>query len=501
MNPPMGPRLLYWLPIVAALATLGLLVSELPLGRLGEWVWNRSPRPPGPERWLLPVLVGGLYVLFVPWGRARISRDGGVALVWLFPMLFFAAVVLHASWFQFPVAGLGVERWAPSLFFPATSGYFTVARTIRDGGAFLADYETWISAQDNFHIGTHPPGLILLNFGVLRLFADQPEWANTFVGLFPERFMDGLTQASGARGIPIVEQATLGAIALLTWVAYLLTLFPIYGLARFGASRENAWLASAAWPLVPAGVLFLPASDCLFPLVSTILAWLMLRAPLSRVSVLEFLAGLLFVSGMFFSLAFLAVLPIAVGGRLLHGWSVEGMRWRSLWGVASFAVGMVLAMLACQWLLDLNLLATWRTNLGKHAGFYERMPRSYLPWIGLNLVEFAISSGPVIFVAALLAFCRCSWIKFPSTRLGALQCCWLATLVALDLSGRNLSEAGRLWIFLTPFACTGLAWTVETWRPRGWREHLGLGLWLLVEVVVSLALVAAVEPLLPVHGS
>ncbi|MFO0945982.1 MAG: hypothetical protein U1D30_08555 [Planctomycetota bacterium] len=497
----MFQRHFYWLPLAAAAGTLALLASDLPLGILGEWVWNRSPRLPAIGRWFLPAVAGFVYIGFVLWGRRRVAAGGMGAVALLLPLLLVAAFLLHAAILDLPDIGWGVERWPATLYFPATSGYFTVARTIDDGRAFLAHYETWIQHQDNFHIGTHPPGLIVIFHSIQRFFEQHPRQASSLVSYLPERFMDGLVQSAGTKGISIPEQATLAVVAILTWVTYLWTILPIYANARLGASRENAWLAAAAWPLVPAGPLFLPVSDCLFPFVSASLVWLMLQSPASRLSLLEFLAGSLLVLGLFVSLAFLAILPIAIGSRLLHGWRARGTPWRGLIGVIWFAAGTVSALIWFYWWFDVNLIAVWRENLAKHAGFYDRMPRTYFPWIGLNLVEFAISTGPIWFVAAFLPFLLRPWFTIPASRLGALQCGWWMTMILLDLSGRNLSETARLWILLTPFACTGLGWYLEEAPGTSKNGDWALGFWLIAELAVVLALVAGVEPLLPVHAS
>ena len=78
-----------------------------------------------------------------------------------------------------------------------------------------------------------------------------------------------------------------------------------------------------------------------------------------------------------------------------------------------------------------------------HARFYVEFPRSYLPWVAANPVELAVGLGLPVAVWAVVGLA--SGRDAPTVSLAAA-----AVLVALTLSGKNLSEVGRLWLPMMP---------------------------------------------------
>ena len=501
---------------VGTIALLWLLAgSDLPLGLVGEWVWNRVPASPPPARYVEPVIALAGYLVLVRFGWGILSRRSKWWSLPLIPMLIVAGGGVQALCLDLPMPPYGPERGPLALHAHGSSGYFIIATNLEavadpsppradsrqpDGPvmdptrAFLERYESWIATQDSFHIGTHPPGLILLNRGLLNWFADHPTWIAPMVGFMPRRFREGLSQLARGHGLAPNGQGTLAAVAALAFAGGLVTLAPIYLLIRLTESPAVAWLGASFWPLVPAVPLFLPIADCLYPLLAVSTVALLSWSMQIRSSFLAVLGGLAFWVGMMASLAFLALTPILVGTLFAEKLRPEGVSRRRLaLTTAAFAAGFALP---CAWFwLDfhVNLPAVWRENLSKHSGFYDAMPRSYWPWIGLNLIEFAAVLGPTLACLSMAPLLRCR-IGWPPSRLAVVHGCWFATVIALDLSGRNLSEVGRLWIFLTPFACVGAARTFSAKPPRRWMMIL----WLALQSLALLALVAHVEPLLPV---
>ncbi|MBI3863415.1 MAG: hypothetical protein HY290_16110, partial [Planctomycetia bacterium] len=224
------------------------------------------------------------------------------------------------------------------------------------------------------------------------------------------------------------------------------------------------------WPAVPALALFLPKSDCLFPLLAMTFVWRWLQGVPRRSRWLSALAGLVMWLSLSLSLAFLPVGLIAVlavlwtddgaqpglEGSLIGrneppvavGWLRPALR-RLLPPCAS-AVAVISAMtVAVWWLARLNLILVWKLNLANHAGFYRQFSRTYWKWILLNPVEFAVAAGfPLVALAA--------WSLVRNSRRAGLPSrgyagAWLLTIALLWLSGKNMGEAARLWIFLIPF--------------------------------------------------
>lgn len=478
---------------IGAACVVILLTPGIPLGIVGEWVWNRTGAFPRPERWLLPIAAFAGYVMAVTIGRRLLERHGEWLLVVLLPALLGAGGLLQLAWLDLPPPPWGIERWPISLAHPASSGYFAHAGTIGNPKAFLADYERWIAHQDSFHVGTHPPGLFLVCRFLLDYFGERPQAAAALLEKLPQRLRMGLATLEQKPGLSRAAQAAVAAMAVLTFVVCLLTILPIYGLCRLGVGPAPAWQAATIWPLVPAVPLFLPVGDCLYPPLAALLVLLLLWSAEARLAFPAVLAGAVFWFGMLFSLAFLAVLPIAFGAHFTYFWRGKMSIGRWLTTVAAFAAGFALPTEWCWRQLDLNLPVVWFINLDKHAGFYVERPMSYWPWLGLNLVELAFVCGPVVmgcFVAALaLGRERRQW-----NGLTAAHCAAAATIVLLDVIGRNRGEVGRLWLPLIPFFALPVA---RVWAAR----QIGAAptvAWLLWQVLVGWLLTASVEPLLPI---
>src|SRR5262249_15301363 len=101
--------------------------------------------------------------------------------------------------------GYGLSKWALALYQQGSSGYYTIARKqLGDPPQFLADYPEWIRHQDALHIGTHPPGLLLVARGLLSAMNARPEIARYVVESLPSsvesafRVIDGFDRLSRA---------------------------------------------------------------------------------------------------------------------------------------------------------------------------------------------------------------------------------------------------------------------------------------------------------------
>jgi hypothetical protein len=76
--------------------------------------------------------------------------------------------------------------------------------------------------------------------------------------------------------------------------------------------------------------------------------------------------------------------------------------------------------------------------------------RPYGVWLTANLVEFLVTLGVPIVVIVLWGLWKRSPLSTPATWMAAAG---MASVLAVDLLGRNRGEVTRLWIFLTvPFA-------------------------------------------------
>lgn len=494
-----------WLLVAAAGAFTGLLAvvcfnRGIPLGIPGEWTWNRQPNIPLFS--FLPLIVagGGFVTACVAcWNwTQRNARRAPYAL--LLAML--AAVPFHWSLFFTPQAPLGAERWLLSLSNPSSSGYFTVARDARHPTdaqlarnidpttEFLTEFEEWIAEQDSFHVGTHPPGLFLAYFGLFNVMDRFPSAAEATWRWSPDRLTDAARALlPGDRRIRI-NFAVLVSAALLTWLAFWLSTPFVYLLSRLSSSPSASLAASCLWLAMPGPLLFMPLADVAYVLPSAVVAWLLVAGASSApiiAATTGIAGGAVFFGAVNMSLAFLVVLMFAGLASLFR----DPLAFRKPdWWVAWIAFTAAVAALLVAAYLDfgLNLLAVFKINLEKHRGFYEHFPRSYWPWVGMNLLEFAATIG----VFAVLLPTACIGRGSSLGRRTALA--FVITLVVLDLTGKNLSEAARLWLFLTPLAAASASSALDgemlTAKRFGWL--------LFFQCAAATILHASVEPLLPI---
>jgi hypothetical protein len=507
---------------VLSLAIIGGLI-ELPitLGVQGEWEWDRVTLvEPLAVALLLPTIVGALYLGFVWLGSSRIDRGGRIGLsLWL------AGLAVGGFAWLWVVQEAAPDNYQLSkavwvLYFRGSSGYFSEAREEADDlSTYLARYEQKMREGDVLHLGTHPPGLIVA-FRVLLSVCQHPVVAKLANATEPESVrtafveLNQSSRRSKTRVTP-ADRAVLWLAAIAVQAGVALTVVPLFGLLRLFCSRRSSWLAAAFWPAVPAVAVFCPKSDCLYSLLATGFVYLWLQGLVNRSWLLGILAGAVFWLGMTCSLAMLPVAVIAlVSGMCVagahacdtSGANQSGTRSKitrllhMIWPTVAAAAGtFVLACIAVFWICTLNLPAIWRLNLLNHAGFYNAYPRTYWKWLLVNPLEFVIAAGLPLALLAGWSIVR-NWRRAGGSCSG-ITLGWLITFVCLWLSGKNMGEAARLWIFLMPFlACMAgplferpgsqlgsLEPTGQDAPTEGWAIALGLQLVSTMAIVTHIA--------------
>ncbi len=131
------------------------------------------------------------------------------------------------------------------------------------------------------------------------------------------------------------------------------------------------------------------------------------------------------------------------------------------------------------------MLRVWWICLSKHETFYDLFPRTYWKWVLVNLIEFGLFAG---------AATACLWIvacwaqaklclgtgcdrrsrRSPAAPSAPAAMCMagLGVLLLLDVSGKNLSEVARLWMFLMPLAAVGGGVVLSRWGAGGYLPWL-----------------------------
>ena len=486
--------------VTATAAAVGLLwLTEWPLGVPGEWTWERirhaeTDRADSLLGICQAVLVAAAVVL-VTWLSSRLFVDGRRP-AWLSRLGRIGAVLglvvtgflaIHLLQESVP-SGHGLARSSWVLYYPGSSGYYYEARRVTSLESFRERYFRMLKDPDphrrTLHLGTHPPGLFLAHLAVRELCRRSPGIRQSVLDWRPRSVRDAqATILEGGRPLPPVDEAALWLATLLTQLAAATTAIPIYRLVRVDHSPETAWRSASLWLLVPAVAVFLPKSDCLYPLLATTAIWLWWSAIRGGGSWRAALAGALTWSGLCLSLAFLPVLVLAGGLAMWMNRKGRFAQGRLLrWSAASVA-GLALPTLACWLTFDLDLLATWKANLSNHAAFYDQPehPRNYLAWLGLNLLEGTLAVG--VPLAGLTVVGLAIRFRHQAAEIAGPAWGCLGTWGALWLSGKNMGEAARLWLFLMPWACWLAGSARNTLRARDWALLMALQALLTVAVI------------------
>ena len=481
--------------MVAATIQAGIIVSSaVPLGIPDEWVWHRHEFPEQPilaVSQFAPTVLGISVLLFVAsvgnryllehHARTRSDKtrqqrgpSRSVTGFLLFSLVF-------GSWVWLKTA----ERCAPAphrnlkslwvLYDPASSGYFYEANfNIDSTRKFLASYTERIQ-DEVLHMGTHPPGLFLLNKWVIQLCRSSPRVAEQ-IRLWIDR--DDVkafrtTEASLNLGhedriLDNSEFVALFVVSELTTLAAALTAIPLYFLIRRCFDALVAWRVSCLWATLPCLAVFLPKSDVLYCLTALSAMYLGVLSLISQAKIPRRLlsaitGGLILWIGLMLSLAHLPVAALLVVLFIIRSLRQITDRQqchkkellRSAIVMAAIVATPVVATTVFSVATDCNMLTVWSTNLMNHNDFYKEYTRTAWKWMIVNPVELAVAVGLPLSLAALAGCGIGSFatdLRRTSRTLAIdVSAAILVTIVVLWLSGRNSGEAARLWCFLTPW--------------------------------------------------
>ncbi len=480
-----------------------LWFTAIPLGIPGEWTWQRLPAEPD-TAWNLSGLATAaiLYVLFVEAGARRLKKPGpsrfrSMELAgWLTAMV---AVSVTWLWLVQECAPIRnrLGKSAFVLYYTGSSGYFTRARyESPDPQKFLEGYEALMKEGDVLHVGTHPPGLFLAFHGMIALCQQSNLLAEFLDATQPPSFREACDviaqNAARKAGRPLLplDRRVLWLATLLVLLASACAVVPLFALIAKTHDAASAWRAAALWPAVPAVAVFIPKSDVVYALIGLLIVSCWLASTRRQSLVLGFLTGLLAWCGLMMSLAFLPVLLFAaiIGWNwdllglprqtnddgpgnatasqswnvLLQSWIAARPPWQS---VASGVAGFLIPTLLLGWCFRINLLVVWWLNYRNHAGFYAKFPRTYWQWLLENPIELAFAAGwPVAFLAVIVVV---SSIRQRQLWNHPLACSVVLVWGALWLSGKNSSEAARLWIVFLPW----LVWLAADSLSQGDRDE------------------------------
>lgn len=456
---------LFILVAVTIVGTWVLWFTSWPLGVPGEWAWARIPASAEHAfGWIISGLVSAPFLFFFCMGANRIIEAKPFELgIWLA-----GAVTISAVWLWYAEAAnptpLGHARDPLVVYYPRMSGYFFEAtKSEKSTSEFLGGYIDKMKEGEYLHIGTHPPGLILLFRGLHAIGSNQTLQAcllNLETDAIRISFDELLVPGEGLSG---QDRAAIHLGILLTNFLAVLTIVPLFFLTALFFGRLAAWRTIAFWPLVPSIVVFLPKSDVMFPVISVglFLFWVLsLSTRRTSMSVVwGILAGAFYFVGMMLSLAFVPVAVMAAAWGVLRLFDSDsesrGQELRQLGiATASVAAGFLILVGAFSIVGKTNLVHVWYLNYVNHGRFYEFNSRSYLAWLGVNPFELAFALGLPITTLIVLGVIKHDVRKsIANNPLMPVVAVW----GLLWLTGKNMGEAARLWIFLLPFFVLGSA--------------------------------------------
>jgi hypothetical protein len=278
------------------------------------------------------------------------------------------------------------------------------------------------------------------------------------------------------------------------WFLGALSVWPLYLLVRkLGGSPAIAFQISSFWPVIPSATMFQPASDIAFVPLVTLSVAMACNCRQSRISPFQLigliLSGLILGIGMFFSLVFLpAGLIIAL---LILSTPQVPIRTK-LQQILAIGVGFLAITIIWGFLTGSNPIRIWHFNQINHGRFYIEFPRTYWKWLLADLGETAAGlSFPIFF---LVLFSLTAQIR--TERKKALTSPAVITalvLIALAISGKSLSEVGRLWLPFFPLLLSAIVKMKPD--PKPIPMHLWYIAWSMVQLIWLQAIVQVVYPI------
>lgn len=395
-------------------ATLGLTAlyatGSLVVGSVaGRWVYPYvAPARPAA---LLASLAAGTAAALLSVVAFRLARDRIAAALAL--LVLGGASLQLLLWRIYPHAMGAIVRS------DAATSFYSVARRL-DAATLL---RTWASAAPTFplHALGNMPGKILL-FRALHVAGATPE----------------------AMAVAILLLGNL--------VAVLVALVALEVLD----DRPSAVAAAALWVFLPSRLVFAPILNGVSPFPIVLGLWLWLRH--LRGTGPWWAAGL--------GVALLATLlidPTPFGLGLVFVGAAAAARAAGRAGTGRIAAGTAIAAatlvagaLAFRAATGFDVFRELARVAAEAERFNASAGRPYGTWLVPNLVEFLATIGAPVVVVVAWGLARSRSLRDPATWMAVAG---VASVLAVDLLGRNRGEVTRLWIFLAvPLVVAAAGW-------------------------------------------
>jgi len=400
------------------------------------WIWQWIP-----SQIVYPILLP-LAIPFFIGQMLYLRRPSRLRTALVAIMIFRFALMLGAA---------AVQKTPPSLAripevirSTLSTGYFAQAAKLIDEGVtvrqYLSRYPTLLG-HFYLHARQKPPGLVLIEMGMIHLFGPG----------------EGGAMASG---LLIGVGATFAILATYAFIAY------------FTGNRDAAFFGASYFALCPSPILFFPQFDQCYPIFTvciTVLWAMALKHNQARYS-----AGLGFAYAIVSTITYASgVLPIFLGGFALLQCLTD--RRCGLSRIFRHFLISLAAFVGCEFafwaLVGFNPIATFRACVEQERFIAKFLIDVYhfhhhgLPGtIPTDLYDFALGSGWISFVLVVFYFKSAVKEGLTSEVRIALVC--VAQFVLLAISGLLATETARIWIFLMPMLMTPIGLELAKWEPR-----------------------------------
>lgn len=436
--------------IAATVWLLAFAAGKIDIGVPGEWLWKRQSIGVALDIAIpigTAVIVIAAYLAIIRYFSRRIGSSSRAATL-IIPAV--AMMSFFLLWAIQTCAPSPHRQLKPNwiLYDWGASGYFDEARKVESLRAYFDNYEAEMAKGEVLHKGTHPPGLVVANFGLLRICRDSDSTSNAILATMPDSVATTFGELVPDSTLPKNDRAALWLSVILTHLIAAFAVVPLYLLLRRDLDAQRSLLVVSLWPLIPGLAVFLPKSDALYPLIGSLFLWLGIAA-WEKDSIFRAAASaLVFWIGMMLSLAMLPFAALAGIYSLLR-WKQHGPnRKQATKFICGFGGSFVGATAVFYAVTGIRLWKTWVMNFHNHAGFYEQFERTYSKWLIANPLELALTVGAPVLVMAVVGATLIFRKEARTQSIAPVSV--LIVWALLWLSGKNMGEAARLWLLLTP---------------------------------------------------
>jgi hypothetical protein len=437
-----------WFIAAACLIWAFILAIDVVPQLRGDYGWRWPYAEPENYARLLPLIITLVIYSSLGWKLQQLSRP-----YWLILWSVIGGVALTIAALYVTTDRPRYELYTRTIS-GLTAGWHYAAADIDDRGGtaeVLEDWPEFMASYQYFssHMTTSPPGMPLTYYGANQLLNDLPAISDRLgPPLRAEQCHDyrfiGYTNAE-------LSSAWLGILTPL-WGS--LIALPLYWLGRRFFSERAARWSVLWWPLVPAFLMFTPTPNTLYPCLTLIVIVLLAKGVLDKKLGWVLAGGL--GAGLLTFLHF-TLLPIlffagifTLGIFFSHRKS-ENLRsyWPFLMG-AWFGLGLIAFWGGFYILSGVTIFDIMDQALNEHL----TLDRPYFPWLFLHLNDFFTFTGWPLTLSAGIGLWRLLNQRHEGIRSitpgGILGISAIITLLALDLSGTQRGESGRIWLFLSP---------------------------------------------------